>query len=868
MNLQKSSSDVYMMADTPTKESSRGYEDTASLNNTILLRNEALLNGEQVEPDVKLLAIPFMTIVLLSTGVLIGFMAIFLSEVTMGSKISDPVGSSKNADKRVETYQLLNGYISAAAGELLNFAFFVFLAVMVTYLGNLPWHPGQSIQEGRGNVKKVVLWWFTPVVMYVVNVGITSMNIKHTIVGVKHIFVNDDLVTSVLSFYDNISDYDVQNTILKPAVRSQVTPFIIMSGSECLLSNSSAVSAEALDTSIKETSKMPTVKSIDSTSVSYGFTQNSWNYGALPLGRDPTHSVNFTASNLDASEFANFQQDTGFEFLTGYEMFLQGKALFERSVSDANVSAEYPCSWVDGKYDDDNTDQEVFGTFDNTSEYANMRRCNGAVSSLQMLANISDPSTHNLESFVSTITEGMNMTLNQSTQLSLDEATFLVETYTISSQLNVTMMTLEIPLDLSVQYRNLSADCTANGSLSSDVYDTSLYTEAQLAQLAEFYCNTTYYVYSSPAATCGSSNCIFLDESGMIPFKRQILLLPYLKDCSVEDMAYDSDYLNFLPSKCVTQEDSVFLYGAGTYMSGDAFNQDGDALPYMINPRRYLVFSFAKLDWEMKDMSKVFNAGCGVPGGCSGLVHELENTTSSNSKTLSVLVVGNSTIPSERMDASFINPVQLVTLNAQPLVYPQTKDRHLWEYVQLGRFDEVSWANTLGQLNCSVLVDSFIQQVEQNHYYLDDPRQAMYTSALYYLFQDAATKTVVLDNTPKDASSLYLGTTRLDGDTERKKIKYSIPLSSAIATFIGIAIVIGFSFVVVITPLDRVMTSRETNIAARFTDLLTKEDYPPEVHDCNLRVPGGELLPIEDCAIESITMHSLADESEKVYLQL
>ncbi|KAF1793749.1 hypothetical protein GQ600_21834 [Phytophthora cactorum] len=755
-----------------------GDEDDANTNNTILLQNDALLDQEHVEPDVKLLAIPFMAIVILSNGALIGFMALFLSEVTMGSKISDPVGSSKNADKKVETYQLLNGYISAAAGELLNFAYFVFLAVMVTYFGNLPWHPGQNVRDGRGNVKKAVLWWFTPFMMYVVNVGITSMNIKHIIVGVEHIFVQDDLVTSSVSPNASTSTYDVQNTILRTAVLQNMDPFIIQSGPPA-----------SLEISINETSSMPTVKGIDSTSVAGG--------------------------ELTTGAFSEFQAATGFDFLTGYEMFLQGKALFERSVSDANVSAEYPCSWVDGKYDDDNSDQNVFNTFDNTSEYANMRICNGAVSSLQLLKNITDPSTHNLETFVNIVLDGMNATLNQSTQLSLDETTFLLETYTISDQLNLTMMTLDIPLDVSVQYRNLSADCTANGTLSPDVYDTSLYTADQLAQLAQFYCNTTYYLYNSPAATCGSSNCIFLDQSGMVAFKRQILLLPYLKSCSVDDMTYGSDYLNFLPSDCTAEEDSAFLYGAGTYISGDAFNEQ-EALPFMINPRRHLVFSFAKLDWQLEDVSKMFNAGCGVPGGCDGLVHKLQNVSNPSTKSVSVLVVGNSTIPSERMDARFINPVQLVTLNAQPLLYPKTNARHLWEYVQMDRFDEVTWADAnLGELNCSVLVDSFITQVENNHYYLDDPRQAMYTSALYYLFQNAATKTVTLGDKPLK-------------ERARKRIKYSIPSSSAIATFIGIAIVIGFSFVVVITPIDRVMTSRETNFAARYTDLLTKEDYPPE----------------------------------------
>ncbi|KAG1704344.1 hypothetical protein DVH05_006352 [Phytophthora capsici] len=55
------------------------------------------------------------------------------------------------------------------------------------------------------------------------------------------------------------------------------------------------------------------------------------------------------------------------------------------------------------------------------------------------------------------------------------------------------------------------------------------------------------------------------------------------------------------------------------------------------------------------------------------------------------------------------------------------------------------------------------------------------------------------------------------------------------------------------------------NFAARYTDVLAK-DYPPEVHNRYLRDPGGEHYPVEDCTVERITLHSLADEHEKVYL--
>ncbi|RLN87771.1 hypothetical protein BBJ28_00023990 [Nothophytophthora sp. Chile5] len=605
---------------------------------------------------------------------------------------------------------------------------------------------------------------------------------------------------------------------------------------------------------------MPTVTSIDSTSVVFGFPANSWNYNALPTAAAPTHSVNFSLNDFSVDDFTAFQATTGFDFLTGYEMYLQGKALLERSVSDGDVEATYPCSWVDGKSEDD--PNNVFSVFENGSEFEGMRECSGAVSSLQKLANMTSASTHNLQTFVETIVQGLYDTLDY---ISTDEVQVVLETYTLSSQLNLTAMTIDIPLNTTVRYRNVTEECTADGRVASLVNDTDGYTQDEIDWLNEYYCTELYYVYESPATTCGTENCIFLDQSGIIPLKKQVLLLPYLKNCSVEDMQYSSDYLNFLPSGCVAQEDSVFLYGSGAYMEGDAFIED-NLIPYLVNTRRHLVLSFAKLDWQLTDVSKVFNAGCGVPGGCSGLVHKLENATAAASKTVSVLVVGNSTIPADRMEAQFINPVHLVTLNAQPLYYPATGESYVWEYVDKTRFGNVSWPDPLMEFNCSILVDSYIDQVEANHFYLDEPLQAMYTSALYYLFQDAATKTVTLDEAPEGASSLYLGNARFDGDTERKKIKYSIPRSSAIATAIGVAILIGFAFVVVVVPMERVKKSPETNFAARYVAVLTEEDYPPEVHDCNLKLPTGELLKMDDYTVDAMTLHFKGNEEEKAHL--
>ncbi|RLN91008.1 hypothetical protein BBJ28_00009779 [Nothophytophthora sp. Chile5] len=820
------------------------------------MKLSVILGKGNVEPQVKLSTIRFLAFVVGCVGVLIAFMVVFLSDVSIGGKASDPIGSSANADKEVENYQLLNGYVAAAGGEIINEFFAICITVMITYLGNLSWHSGQDPRDGRSPVKTAVLGCVMPVMFYVLNIGITSMNIKHTIVGVEHVFVEGDLLATSYAVGANDSISDVQNTILKTTVLNSVKPYTIASDSNCFLGKDSTPDAG----SIAERNAMPTVTSIDSTSVVFGFPANSWNYNALPTAASPTHSVNFSLNDFSVDDFTAFQATTGFDFLTGYEMYLQGKALLERSVSDGNVEATYPCSWVDGKSEDNPNDE--FSIFDNSSEYEGMRMCSGAVSSLQKLANMTNESTHNLQTFVETIVQGLYDTLDY---ISTNEVQVVLETYTLSSQLNMTAMTIDIPLETTVRYRNMTEACTADREVVFLVNNTDGYTQDEIDWFNEYYCTETYYVYESPATTCGTDNCIFLDKSGITPLKKQVLLLPYLKDCSVEDMQYSSDYLNFLPSGCVAEEDSVFLYGSGAYMEGDAFIEE-DLIPYLVNTRRHLVLSFAKLDWQLTDVSKVFNADCGVPGGCSGLVHKLENATAADSKTASVLVVGNSTIPADRMEARFINPVHLVTLNAQPLYYPTAGASYVWEYLDKTRFGDVSWSEPLMESNCSILVDSYIKQVEANHFYLDEPLQAMYTSALYYLFQDAATKTVTLDEAPEGATSLYMGSARFDGDTERKNIKYSIPLSSAIATATGVAILIGFAFLVVAVPMERVKKSTETNFAARYAAILTEENYLPEVHDINLKLPTGELLKMDYYTVKAMTLHFRRNEQEKAHL--
>lgn len=859
--------------------------------------------------QLRLSAIHFLAVVLLGVGVVAGVLLIFLKGVTIKHDVADPIGSSKTADDEVEFYQTISGYLTAGFGMMMEAYFGIFLAVMLTYFGNIKLYPSDTPRHGQTKFKRTLLFCFTPVIIYVVNIGLSSLFIQHTTSGVQRVFVKQDLVATALATASrNSTSRGVENTILRSAVRKQVVPFEILSNSSCGARNATDFDPDS-DPAI-----LPAVKEIRSTAVVFGFPVQQWNYAVFPDALTPTHSIKFTMDQLSesaetiAKEFADFKQGAEFDFLTGYEMLLQGKTLLERSVSDSNATASYPCTLVDGRSQDDEvanrrrrrrrlqdaTIEEVtegsvddetdaeddlgestptsFQTFP-SGENAGKRVCMGAISSLPDLVNMTDEaSMHNLNAFAETIMNGMNKTLPL---IAAEEIEIKLEKYRLSSQIKMTAMSIDIPLALDARYRDLLEFCTSNGTLKDSFIeeesDGESWSADDIAMLASVVCNQAFYPYDKPYSLCGSGNCIFLDKSGFLHLKKQILLMPYLKDCSVKDIQYNNDFLNFLPSGCKPQQDSVFLYGLGTYMTGDLFDYgiDEGVVPSLHNPRRHITLSFAKLEWELQDLSPAFDAKCIAPGGCDGLLHKLQNVTSPTSLISQALVLGKSSIPSEIMEKDFRNPIQLVTLNARPLYYPQYGKYFEWEYLNMKRFSESNWPKDYGlnESSCSILIDSYIRQVEANHYYLDEPLQAMYTSAMYYLFQDASVKQVTAPTkTPKGVSSFFLGAARLKGDRERKQIKFSIPLVSAIATFVGLVFLLICAAIVVVFPKERLKFTDEANAAARYVDVLTDDLYPAAVHDRKLVYSTGEEVQMDDYKVDGITFHHQRDHDKKVYM--
>lgn len=862
--------------------------------------------------EIRLSALRFIATVLVGVSVVVGVMVVFLRGVTIKRGVADTIGSSKNADDEVEFFQTFSGYLTAAFGMLVEKYFALFLAVMLTYFGNTKLYPGDRPQHGQTRRKRFALFCFTPVTIYVVNIGLSSLNIQHTTSGVLRVFVKQDLVTA--AFVANTSattlsaPLSVENTILRSAVRRYVVPFEVLANSTCKVENATS----AVDAYLASPAELPAVKEVRSTTVDFGFQGQDWNRGVFPTALEPTDNFMFVVSQADnpdtresvETDFARFQEATGFNFLTGYELFLQGKTQFERAVSDANSSSYYPCTLVDGRAQDDGANGTSTFPLFTSGPYKDMRVCTGAISSLPALANMTDPATHNLQSFATAIASGFSTTLQQ---IAADDIIVRLETYALTSQMNLTALSIDIPYTLDAQYRDLSEYCTPERKVKPEILveytgDTPL-TAAEVADLESVLCDQSFYPFDKPNSLCGSDNCVFLDKSEFgVHLRKQLLLLPYVRNCSVANMTYNNDVLNFLPTDCRATPNAVFLYGLGSYMTGAGFDlgfagsDDGEepsSVPSLMNPRRHLTVSFAKLEWALEDLSAIFGAKCGVPppGNCDGLVFMLSNTSAA--APTQALLLGKDTLPFGDAQLPFWEPVQLVTLNARPFYYPQYDKYFEWEYLDRGmRFVSLNGSadaagggaeddgmnKKLSGLGCSLLVDSYLQQIEANHYYLDEPLQALYTSAIYYIFQDAAVK--VLNVPAKKANALDFASlalqdagVRFKGDRERKQIKYSIPLASAIGTFTGLALLLLFSGIVVFFPRERLRKTDESNSAARLAAVLTDDVYHAAVHKRELvyhAVPGTETGDerelLDDFDVDSITFHHHRDPERKVFM--
>ncbi|TMW67291.1 hypothetical protein Poli38472_012407 [Pythium oligandrum] len=919
-------------------------------------------------PQIALRSIRFLIVVAVGIAIVAMLISFILHGITIEHRVGDPIGTSSEADGRVALFQTINGFFWAAFGLVLEQYYNNFLAVMVTFLSNSRWYPSDTPREGNSKLKRNIIFWFPPLMMYLINIALSSVFIEHKVSGQLRGLAEADLVATatfaVTSFSSKtgISDgaNSVLDTVLRPAVLQKVTPFEISVTSPCRVDNLSKLSngnhSASNTTGGNIATFIPNVVDIQSTSVSFAFPNKDWLLDAMPVALEPASSVKFDFKTFndkkDESEkqYAAFLQENGLKSREIFDIIMQGFIQYDKTKTDSNTNHDYPCSDVDNdtsldtttmdsgaasgstststsssasgsstegrrlspdelmsprglqeeddgsllmdegsgdegseemeEYDEEDDDEVIATGLAAWQYYGNedkdnngKRKCFGMGSSLPMLSELNRETLEGVFGATSTTDDVLDIT----------NVSIKFESYVLSPQVNVTAVTIDLPFKDFQEYRlgsrRAEFNCDGQGHFNDIKLAHETYPDPEDYALWEkLYCDPTFYPFET-TSQCGARNCVFRDESEVVGIKKQLTMAPFSTHCDPSNVTYDHDLYSWFPGNCTEQSDSVFLFGLGSYLAGN-FEEESVLIT---RARRHYVLSFAKLTWRFEDLSARFDAKCSEPGKCDGLLHKLEKVSDTAPKAKNkaqVLMVGKEHLYTPHGNYTMRSPLTLVSLNTPKFYYvtegtatEDTYDYYTWENVNFDYLNTTyKESDGLGLENgmCSLLIDSYLEQVNENHYYINEPLQVMYTSAIYYLFQDAAVKDVTLPKKNKlgvvDLSQMYIGSARMKGDREKKEIKYSIPLVSAVSTSIGIAILLIYTAIVLKLPRDRVKLTDELNFAPRYADVLIDDHYPKNVHERRLRLPGGEKVEMDDYTVDSIKFLNIFEPDLKLTL--
>jgi hypothetical protein len=593
----------------------------------------------------------------------------------------------------------------------------------------------------------------------------------------------------------------IEDTVLRTAVERRATPFTYPTVSTCnkQLSTDGSIIVKRLS-------------SIDSTSLLLGFPVKDWSaemYPEAPL------VVNNTALDLQ----------------TSFELAFQGQAMMQRTLGD--VKTRYDCaetsttsssSSTSGSGSDASTTLQCYYTpityLPTMQEYVN--------GSLAQSATALDDAI--FEGIANVFAYYYNATSMNRSTLSVESQSF-----NMSSNMKVQALSVRVEFNRDQYYGYLN---------SSDILPSGDYR----------------YNLSFSDTACSADNCVLLDWSNSeqaIP-RQQALMTRHMASCPSDSIEFSFDVGAEVPFNCEYLSDAAFVYGHGSRLVGDEFgtSYDGDtAAPYVINARRELFFTFARIDWEFEDLSVKFGATCRA-GNCYGVSHNL-------SASSRYVLLGNESVPERLRDADFFHPAKLFELSS-PLLKDSTYYSAALLRIDSSNFErfETSKRELSGD-ECSVIAEAYMEQVETNHYWMEDPLQSSLSAALLYLYQAGAVTSVFQENIADSA----FGKMAMSEDMILSTIYVSNTAVGAAALWVGCGIVLLLAAVALLFPNERARLAppQGTNMRAeRFIGVQTEELYPNLVYKKRFLV--GEEIKFREFAVESVTLHHKMEEEAHVRL--
>jgi hypothetical protein len=812
------------------------------------------------------------------------FTGVALWGITLPGTVYDKVGSSKNAEEKTDTFNFRSGLVLAFVEVVMGWWLDKIQPAFIVFLHNLLWSPNEVSAPSKvaGRVRSVVLFVLPIIVVLTLGNSIRGFQASNSTVGFNSTMVLDDFKKSQSSI-EKLQAAALKNesgvrrpsdTILKDAVSQETTPFSFVADPTCTQQNSSVTYAGQSLAPIN-------VDDLSSINVVYGFYSNEWNTEVNFMNTTPNAS--YSATYAEAKGSTEWPED--FDIGVMVDLFLHGTVMVERAIANSE-RRQHNCTESDGLAELDVYPNTSTSTGGWTYADDGTRLCQGPATALfTVLEAVDNLTSESIDSVMDLIVKGLNKSFPST--FALEETAVSMEALSLTDQMSVQALTIDVVLNTSVSYGLTLEDVACDvygvcGASSSGSESGSSANASGSSTTAEYF--WTYYSTSF----CGNTSCVFFDTSDTFHLQKEVGIIPLVTNCS--DVEYDANYGGWSFAECDKVAGQAVLYGIGSYITGDTFaygGVDGDYEvygetlsmplgPYITNPRRHVQLSFALLTWDTDPLHEEFDAQCDVSGedggDCSGMWYQLPQTKR-------YLFAGLDTLPiDEIMEGDFHSPTPLVQLNAPSFVIDGTPTE--LEFLNADNFASTQWDasqnQTLSSDSCSSLMESYLLQLKNNNYFLESPLEVMYTSVFFYFMENAAVASLSSSSSSSSkaststSSSDLLSNVQLKGDLQLRRIAMSIPKNSFWISVVGCAALVAFMVVILLFPTQREeFFAPGTTTAEKYVALKTGADYPDLVYR-KMLVPAKatDVSPIMDAfRVESMTLvHRTETETRQIEL--
>lgn len=394
-------------------------------------------------------------------------------------------------------------------------------------------------------------------------------------------------------------------------------------------------------------------------------------------------------------------------------------------------------------------------------------------------------------------------------------------------------VTVDIPFQEKLMTRKLRRDSGDGATTTSD--------------------NETAVYEVSAAYECGVDACLVEDpvwKDSDIANSRRWRSAPQIQAFASCDFGSGSEdvTVEYLHGRdCAgTLKSSMLIYSVGRRIAADTMELGSTTAALesrvgnLTNIRRFQTVTMGRLSWKLQNLADTFHAACKAEhSDCLGLSYQLDGNSSRH------LVVGEKHLPLTTLGPfmgrrSQWTPLVMLLSSAQgDLLFKRNIRR------------KVAWEMDSA---CSDSIETLARQVDNNHWYMEFGVQEAYTSALFFLFQNAALR---------EARQRVDGQRTLDfvGSRVEFTLEARIPLQAALISVCGSFLLLLATVLAVIIgeqKENKIRSCLDAQSVAKV--LLVEHSFPKLFLDCTLEDPTRRATtPLEHFRIQTLGLKPRRD---------